>query len=389
MSKELGIADDICARMVNWRHDLHAHPETAFEEHRTAQVVADALMEMQISVHRGLGVTGVVGTLKNGEGPSIALRADMDALNMQELGTSPHKSSRDGKMHGCGHDGHTAMLLGAAVHLARHRPFRGTVHFVFQPAEENEGGGKKMVDEGLFEKFPADAVYGMHNIPGIPRGKFAIRTGIATAFLDTFEIEVTGKGCHAAAPETGIDSIVISAGLINALQSIVSRRIGAIEAAVVTVTQIHGGDTWNVVPEKVMMRGTVRTLDAGVQDRVEVAMKEVCAGFAQAHGATIDLRYMRGYPGVINTPAETDAAAAAAKSLVGEDQVITDIKPAMGSEDFAFMLQKCPGAYICIGAGESPNDPPLHNPYYDFNDAILPLGAAYWVELVKQQLPAA
>ncbi len=389
MSPNFGIESDTCARMVDWRHDLHANPETAFEEHRTAQIVADALMEMQIAVDRGLGGTGVVGTLKNGEGPSIALRADMDALNMQELGARAHKSTRAGKMHGCGHDGHTAMLLGAAVHLARHRPFRGTVHFVFQPAEENEGGGRKMVEDGLFEKFPADAVYGMHNIPQIPRGKFGIRTGIATAFLDTFEITVTGKGCHAAAPETGIDSVVIAANLVTTLQSIVSRRIGAIEAAVVTVTQIHGGDTWNVVPEQVVMRGTVRTLDAGIQDRVEAAMKEVCTGIAQAHGATIDLRYMRGYPGVINTPEETDAAAAAAARLVGGEQVMTDIKPAMGSEDFAFMLQKRPGAYICIGAGETDSDPPLHNPYYDFNDAILPLGAAYWVELVKQQLPAA
>lgn len=389
MSTNFGIESDTCARMTDWRHDLHANPETAFEEHRTAQIVADALMEMQIAVDRGLGGTGVVGTLKNGEGPSIALRADMDALNMTELGASAHKSTREGKMHGCGHDGHTAMLLGAAVHLARHRPFRGTVHFVFQPAEENEGGGRKMVEEGLFDKFPADAVYGMHNIPQMPRGKFGIRTGIATAFLDTFEITVTGKGCHAAAPETGIDSVVIAANLVTTLQNIVSRRIGAIDAAVVTVTQIHGGDTWNVVPEQVVMRGTVRTLDAGIQERVEAAMKEVCAGVAHAHGATIDLQYMRGYPGVINTPDETNAAAAAASRLVGDEQVMTDIKPAMGSEDFAFMLQKRPGAYICIGAGETANDPPLHNPYYDFNDAILPLGAAYWVELVKQQLPAA
>ncbi len=389
MSQTFGIEDDICARMTGWRHDIHANPETAFEEHRTAQIVADTLMEMQIAVDRGLGGTGVVGTLKNGDGPSIALRADMDALNMQELGARPYKSMNEGKMHGCGHDGHTAMLLGAAVHLARHRPFRGTVHFIFQPAEENEGGGRKMVEEGLFEKFPADAVYGMHNIPQIPRGRFAIRTGIATAFLDTFEIQVVGKGCHAAAPETGIDSVVVAAGLINALQTIVSRKIGAVESAVVTVTQIHGGDTWNVVPEHVVLRGTVRTLDADVQDRVEAAMKEVCAGIAQTHGATIDINYMRGYPGVINTPEETDAAAAAAMKLVGNDLVATDIKPAMGSEDFAFMLQKRPGAYICIGAGETDNDPPLHNPYYDFNDAILPLGAAYWVELVKQQLPAA
>ena len=389
MSKEFGIAEDICARMLDWRRDFHANPETAFEEHRTAQVVADALMEMQIPVHRGLGVTGVVGTLSNGDGPSIALRADMDALDLQELGAAPHKSRRDGKMHGCGHDGHTAMLLGAAVHLARHRPFRGTVHLIFQPAEENEGGGRKMVEDGLFDRFPADAVYGMHNIPNLPRGTFAIRPGVATAFLDTFEILVTGRGCHAAMPEKGVDPIVISAGLVSALQSVVSRRIGAVDAAVVSVTQIHGGDTWNVVPDTVLLRGTVRTLDAEVQDQVEAAMNQICAGVAQTHGGTVDLKYRRGYPGVINTPAETDAAASAAARLVGSAQVQTDIRPAMGSEDFAFMLQKRPGAYICIGAGETGNDPPLHNPYYDFNDAILPLGAAYWVALVKQQLPAA
>lgn len=388
MSKEFGIADDICGRMLDWRHDLHANPETAFEEHRTAELVADALMEMQIPVHRGLGGTGVVGTLKNGDGPSIALRADMDALDLHELGSVAHKSRRDGKMHGCGHDGHTAMLLGAAVHLARHKPFRGTVHFIFQPAEENEGGGRKMVEDGLFEKFPADAVYGMHNIPNLPRGTFAIRSGIATAFLDTFEIVITGSGCHAATPEKGIDPIVIAAQLVFMLQTIVSRRIGAMDAAVVSVTQIHGGDTWNVVPETVTLRGTVRTLDAGVQDQVGIAMNQICAGVAQTHGAKVDLKYMRGYPGVINTPSETEAAAAAAAKLVGDAQVQTDIKPAMGSEDFAFMLQKRPGAYICIGAGETANDPPLHNPYYDFNDAILPLGAAYWVALVKQQLSA-
>jgi amidohydrolase len=389
MSKEFGIADDICARMLEWRHDLHANPETAFEEHRTADLVADALTDMQIPVHRGLGGTGVVGTLKNGDGPTIALRADMDALHLQELAERAHKSTRNGKMHACGHDGHTAMLLGAAVQLARHRPFRGTVHFIFQPAEENEGGGRQMVEEGLFEKFPADAVYGMHNIPAIPRGKFAVRKGIATAFLDTFEIVVTGSGCHAATPEKGIDAIVISAQLVFTLQTIVSRRIGATDAAVVSVTQVHGGDTWNVVPETVTLRGTVRTLDASIQDQVEAAMNQVCAGVGQTHGAKIELKYMRGYPGVINTHVETEAAASAAASVVGTAQVLTDIKPAMGSEDFAFMLQERPGAYICIGAGETANDPPLHNPYYDFNDAILPLGAAYWVELVKQQLPTA
>jgi len=389
MYREPEIAEDTRQRMLAWRHDIHANPETAFEEHRTANVVANALMLMGIPVHRGLAGTGVVGTLRNGDGPSIALRADLDALNMTELGERAHKSTCAGKMHGCGHDGHTAMLLGAAAHLARHKPFQGTVHFVFQPAEENEGGGRQMVDEGLFEQFPADAVYGMHNFPGMPRGQFGIRTGTMTAYLDTFEIVITGRGCHGAMPETGIDPVMISAQLVNALQTIVSRRIGATESAVVSVTQIHGGDTWNVVPETVVLRGTARALDAAIQDKVEAAMNQICAGMAQTHGATVALKYMRGYPGVVNTATETAAAVAAAASLVGEAQVHTDIAPAMGSEDFAFMLQKRPGAYIGIGAGEGPNDPPVHNPYYDFNDRILPLGAAYWVALVKRQLAAA
>ncbi|RDI19568.1 M20 aminoacylase family protein [Pseudacidovorax intermedius] len=389
MYRDPEIADDIRQSMVAWRRDIHANPETAFEEHRTANVVAQALTLMGLPVHRGLAVTGVVATLRNGEGPSIALRADLDALNMQELGRQPHASRCNGKMHACGHDGHTAMLLGAAAHLARHKPFRGTVHFVFQPGEENEGGGRVMVEEGLFDQFPADAVYGMHNFPQLPRGHFAIRTGTMTAFLDTFEIVVTGKGSHGAMPETGIDSVVVAAQLINALQTIVSRRTAATQSAVVSVTQIHGGDTWNVIPEEVVLRGTVRTLDAAVQDRTEAAMRQICEGVARTHGATASLKYMRGYPGVVNTPAETQAAIAAAASLVGEGQVHTDIAPAMGSEDFAFMLQKRPGAYIGIGAGEGADDPPVHNPYYDFNDKVLPLGAAYWVALVQQQLPAA
>lgn len=389
MYREPEISEDIRQSMVAWRRDIHANPETAFEESRTANVVANALALMGIPVHRGLAGTGVVGTLVHGDGPSIALRADLDALNMQELGAQAHASRCAGKMHACGHDGHTAMLLGAAAHLAQHKPFRGTVHFVFQPAEENEGGGRVMVEQGLFEQFPADAVYGMHNMPGLPRGQFAIRTGVMTAFLDTFEITVTGKGSHGAMPETGIDSVVVAAQLVNALQTVVSRRTKATDSAVVSVTQIHGGDTWNVIPEQVVLRGTVRTLDAGVQEKTVAAMRQICEGVGRTHGATVALDYRYGYPGVINTAAETDAAVAAAAILVGADKVHTDIQPTMGSEDFAFMLQKRPGAYIVIGAGEGPNDPPVHNPYYDFNDNILPLGAAYWVELVKKQLPVA
>jgi len=386
----LEIAEDICQNMQNWRRDIHAHPETAFEENRTSELVAQALKAMGMSVHQGLAKTGVVGTLCNGDGPSIALRADLDALNMQELGEAAHASCHSGKMHACGHDGHTAMLLGAAAHLARHpESFQGTVHFFFQPAEENEGGGRVMVEDGLFDLFPADAVYGMHNMPHLARGQFAVRTGVMSAFLDTFEITVTGKGCHGAMPETGVDAIVIASQLVGTLQTVVSRRIAATDAAVVSVTQIHGGDTWNVIPEQVVLRGTTRALDASVREHIHAQMRQICQTLGAVYGASIDLEFSRGYPGVINTPTETQAAIAAASSVVGSEKVLTDIKPMMGSEDFSFMLQQRPGAYILIGAGESDNDPPVHNPYYDFNDRILPLGAAYWVKLVQQQLAVA
>jgi len=386
----LEIAEDICQNMQNWRRDIHAHPETAFEENRTSALVAQALKAMGMSVHQGLAKTGVVGTLRNGDGPSIALRADLDALNMQELGQVTHASCHAGKMHACGHDGHTAMLLGAAAHLARNKEsFQGTVHFFFQPAEENEGGGRVMVEDGLFDLFPADAVYGMHNMPNLARGQFAIRTGVMSAFLDTFEITVTGKGCHGAMPETGVDAIVIASQLVGALQTVVSRRIAATDAAVVSVTQIHGGDTWNVIPEQVVLRGTTRALDATVREQIHAHMRQICQALGPVHGAQIDLEFSRGYPGVINTPAETQAAITAATEVVGSEKVLTDIKPMMGSEDFSFMLEQRPGAYILIGAGESDNDPPVHNPYYDFNDRILPLGAAYWVKLVQQQLAVA
>lgn len=387
MSLELDIDDDVRRSMVAWRRDIHANPETGFEEQRTSNVVAQALALMGLEVHRGLAGTGVVATLRNGDGPSIGLRADLDALHLQELGKRDHASTCAGKMHACGHDGHTAMLLGAAAHLARHKPFKGTVRFIFQPAEENLGGGRVMVEQGLFEQLPVDAVYGMHNVPAVPRGKFAIRTGTMTAFLDTFEIVVTGKGCHGAMPEAGIDPIVVAANLVNALQTVVSRRTAATASAVVSVTQIHGGDTWNVIPESVVLRGTTRALEAGVRRRTREAMEQICRGVAATHGCDVRMEYFEGYPGVVNTPEEARAAACAAASLVGADKVETQAKPSMGSEDFAFMLQERPGAYIVIGAGEGDDDPPVHNPYYDFNDNILPLGAAYWVALVKQQLP--
>jgi amidohydrolase/hippurate hydrolase len=383
------LADDTIARMTAWRRDLHAHPETAYQEHRTSDVVANALQAMGIEIHRGLAGTGVVGTLKNGDGPSIGLRADMDALDMTELGEKPYMSQNPGKMHGCGHDGHTSMLLGAAEYLAKHRNFRGTVHFIFQPAEENEGGGKKMIEEGLFDLFPCDSVYGMHNMPSMPEGVFGIRKGAIMACLDTFEVVITGKGTHAAQPERGIDPIVASSQLINALQTITSRRTSALDALVVTVTQIHGGDTWNVIPETVTLRGTVRSFDAKVRDRAEELFAKVCGGVADTTDTKIDVNYMRGYPATVNSPAEAILATEVATSLVGEDKVDPDCVPNMASEDFAFMLEAKPGAYVFLGAGKEPGkDAPLHNPYYDFNDDVLGLGARYWVALAERVLKA-
>lgn len=381
------IDEDICARMRVWRRDLHAHPETAFQEHRTARLVATTLEAIGLNVHLGLAGTGVVAALRNGEGPTITLRADMDALDIQELSSLPYASTVPGKMHACGHDGHTAMLLGAAAQLARRPRFAGCVQFVFQPAEENEGGGRVMVEQGLFERFPCSAVYGMHNFPGLELGRFAIRSGCMTAFLDNFEIRIEGRGCHGATPELGIDPIVSAAQLINALQTIVSRNVAAAEAAVVSVTQIHGGDTWNVIPTQVSLRGTARSLDSGVRARIQTAMERICEGIARSQGTAVALDYRRGYPGVVNTARETAAATAAAAGLVGIANVDTDTPPLMAAEDFAFMLQHCPGAYIGIGTGRGPDTPPVHTPYYDFNDEALPLGAAYWVALTELELP--
>jgi amidohydrolase/hippurate hydrolase len=381
------IDPDIRARMVQWRQDIHAHPETAFTEHRTSELVAGVLGDLGLDVHRGLAGTGVVATLYNGEGPAIGLRADMDALDIHECSGVAYASRTPGKMHACGHDGHTAMLLGAAAQLARAPDFRGTVHFIFQPAEENEGGGRVMVEQGLFERFPVAAVYGMHNFPELPLGHFAIREGCMTAFLDNFEIRVEGRGCHGATPELGIDPIVAAAQLVGALQTIASRTLSAREAGVVSVTQIHGGDTWNVIPPQVVLRGTTRALDAGVRERIEAAMQRICRGTAEATGAGIVLDYRRGYPGVVNTGPQTRAAAAAARRVAGATNVDEEAPPIMAAEDFAFMLQRVPGAYIGIGTGRGPDTPPVHNPRYDFNDDALPLGAAYWKALVEQELP--
>jgi amidohydrolase len=374
--------------MKSWRQDIHAHPETAFEEFRTSDLVAEKLVSFGIEVHRGLAGTGVVGVLKGtgGDGGAIGLRADMDALDIEEQTNLEYRSKNAGKMHACGHDGHTTMLLGAARHLSENRDFAGIVHFIFQPAEENEGGGQKMVEDGLFEQFPMDQVYGLHNWPGMPVGQMGVRAGPVMASTDTFEIIVTGKGAHAAMPHQGIDTIVTAAEIVCALQTIASRMFDPVDPVVVSVTQFHGGDTWNVIPEEVVLRGTVRAFNNEVQNRLEPAIKKIASGIAEAHGASVTLRYERGYPPTVNSERETGIAANAAARLVGQDNVLDQANPSMGAEDFAFLLQEKPGAYAWIGAGEDHIN--LHNPAYDFNDDLLPLGASYWVNLVTETLGA-
>ena len=376
-------------RMQQWRHDLHAHPETAFSEFRTADLVARELERAGAAVHRGLGKTGVVGTFARGDGPVIGLRADMDALDMQELGEPAHRSTIAGKMHGCGHDGHTAMLLGAAHHLAADPGWRGTLHLIFQPAEEHAGGGLAMVRDGLFDRYDCQAVFALHNSPNLPFGTVSTRVGTVMANCDTYEITVTGKGCHAAQPEHGVDPIVAAAQVVIAMQTIVSRNVKPTDALAMSLTQIHAGDTWNVVPNSVMLRGSCRSLTAATRQLAERRLREVCAGVALSSGAAIDVQVFRGYPACINTQDEVQLAVRAAARVVGQAQVDAACTPRMGSEDFAYMLEQRPGAYVFLGAARpGQENPPVHNPYYDFNDDILPLGAHYWIELVKEAMPA-
>ena len=378
------------ADMRQWRQHLHQFPETAFEETQTAKFIADKLTGFGLVVHQGLGKTGVVATLSAGNSSKkIALRADMDALFIQEQNTFAYKSLHDGKMHACGHDGHSAMLLGAAKYLSEHSNFNGTVYFIFQPAEEGRAGAKQMIEDGLFEQFPADCVFGMHNFPDIPVGHFAVKSGAMMASFDCFEITLTGQATHAAMPHLGNDAIVASAQLINALQTIVSRNLNPADPAVVSITQIHAGNTWNAIPESVVLRGTFRCFSSAVQtiiaDKITQLVNSICGGF----DVSADIRFNpenAGYPVTFNSETETAIALKAAIAVAGEDCVNQQPTPSMGSEDFAFMLQEKPGCYIWIGNGSSENSCLLHNPHYDFNDAILPVGAAYWVKLVEMKL---
>lgn len=375
--------------MTQWRQSIHANPETGYEEERTSDMVATLLGSFGVEVHKGLAKTGVVGVLKgkHANGATIGLRADMDALNISEETNLPYRSRNEGKMHACGHDGHTAMLLGAAKYLAETRDFAGTVCFIFQPAEESGGGGKRMIGEGLFRKFPMDAVYGLHNWPGLPVGTVVARPGPMMAASDVFEITITGKGGHAALPHQTVDSVVTAAQCIIALQSITSRTTDPLAAQVISVSQVEGGQTFNIIPETVRLRGTARSFDADLRERIEPMIRRVLDGVCAAHGASAHLKFFRSYPATVNHEAETAHAADAARRIVGDGNVRDDIKPCMGAEDFAYMLEEKPGSYIWLGAGEDRAG--LHSPHYDFNDEILPVGASYWAELVERQLPAA
>ena len=374
--------------MTAWRRDIHAHPETAFEEKRTSDIVADKLESFGIEVHRGLAKTGVVGRLKAGTAPkAIGLRADLDALNLPEKNDFSYRSRHEGKMHACGHDGHITMLLGAARYLAETRNFDGTVHFIFQPAEEGGGGGKVMVDEGLFEQFPCQAVYGMHNWPGMARGRIGVRTGAMMASADMFSIRIRGRGGHAAMPHHAIDPVVVGAQIVTALQTIASRTNDPLDSVVVSVTQFHAGTADNVIPDEAVLSGTCRALSPAGRDMIERRMRETVDGIAAAHGIAADLDYRRNYPVLVNTAEETARAARAAARVVGEANVAIDDPPVMGSEDFAFMLQAKPGSYIWIGNGVGEEGGCMvHNPHYDFSDEILPVGASYWAALVEQEL---
>jgi hippurate hydrolase len=379
------------------RRDIHAHPELCYEEQRTADVVAARLTEWGIPVVRGLGVTGVVGIIKNGTSDrAIGLRADMDALPMQELNTFDHASRHAGKMHACGHDGHTTMLLGAAHYLSQNRNFDGTVYLIFQPAEEGGAGARRMMDDGLFERFPMDAVYGMHNWPGIKAGSFGVVAGPMMASSNEFRVVVKGKGAHAAQPHRGIDPVMVAVQIAQAWQTIISREKNPLDTAVLSITQIHAGSATNVIPDEAVMIGTVRTFSTSVLDLIERRMNELANGLAAGFGATIDFSFKRNYPPLINHPEQTAFAIEAMRAVVGADNVDTNVEPTMGAEDFAFMLQEKPGCYVFIGNGDGDHRSQghglgpcqLHNGSYDFNDHLLPIGASFWARLVEMSLTA-
>ncbi|MGH6945532.1 MAG: M20 aminoacylase family protein [Geminicoccaceae bacterium] len=376
--------------MTVWRRDLHAHPELGFEEQRTSAKVAEQLRSFGLDeVHTGLAKTGVIGVLRVGASErTIGLRADMDALPIHESTGRAYASTAPGKMHACGHDGHTTMLLGAARYLAETRNFAGTVYFIFQPAEEMLGGGRAMVEEGLFERFPVAQVFGMHNMPGLPLGSFAMRSGPIMAAADRFTITLVGRGGHAAMPHQCRDPLVAAAQIVLGLQTIVARNVDPVRLAVVSVTQVHGGDTFNVIPKTAMVTGTSRSFQPEIRDLLERRTGEVARGLGTALGVEVEVAYERGYPPTVNAGAETELAALAAEEVAGSDRVERAAAPLMGAEDFSYMLEQRPGSYIFLGNGDDEGAPMLHSPEYDFNDEALTSGASYWARLVERVLPA-
>ena len=389
------------AALAQIRRDIHAHPELCFEEVRTADLVAQKLTEGGIPIHRGLGKTGVVGIVHGRDGGAcgrgIGLRADMDALPMQEFNTFSHASQHTGKMHACGHDGHTAMLLAAAQHLAKHRDFDGTVYLIFQPAEEGGGGAREMMSDGLFERFPMEAVFGIHNWPGMPAGTFAVSPGPVMASSNEFKITIRGKGGHAAMPHNTVDPLPIACQMVQAFQTIITRNKKPVDAGVISVTMIHTGEATNVVPDTCEIQGTVRTFTLEVLDLIEERMRDIARHTCAAFGATCEFEFDRNYPPTINSAAEANFAREVMEHIVGKDCVLPQ-EPTMGAEDFAYMLQAKPGAYGFIGngdglhrgkyegAGHDAGPCTLHNPRYDFNDDLIPLGGTYWVELATRWL---
>jgi hippurate hydrolase len=376
--------------VIALRRDFHAHPEVAFKETRTSEIIARSLESFGLEVHRGLAKTGVVGVLKKGSSArSIGLRADMDALILEEKTDLPHRSQNPGNHHGCGHDGHSAILLGAARFLSLFRDeldFDGSVHFIFQPAEEGEGGAKAMVADGLFERFPMDAIYGMHNWPEIPEGRIVVLNGPVMASDSHLKITVRGRGCHAAMPQQGVDTLLVASHLVVVLQTVVSRTLPPSESAVVSVTRMHGGSAMNIIPDEAVLYGTIRSFSLETQDTIEGAVKRLCAGMGEAFGAKIDAEFEHRYPPTVNSAAEAGLCIRAAEAAVGAENVIKDAPPSTGAEDFAYMLLEKPGCYIWLGSGGPEHIYPLHNPNYDFNDGVIAAGIRYWTRLVETAL---
>jgi amidohydrolase len=373
------------------RRDIHAHPELAFEESRTASIVAERLKAWGIEVHTGIAKTGVVGVIqgRKGDGKAIGLRADMDCLPIPEANTFEHKSKHEGRMHACGHDGHTTMLLGTARYLAETRNFEGTAYVIFQPAEEGGGGGQVMVKEGLFERFPAHQVYAIHNYPGLPAGTMAVRSGPVMAATDEVEVIVRGRGGHAAFPHLTVDPVVVAAHVITALQTIASRSVDPVDAVVLSLCSMQTSQTgaFNVIPDSVRMLGTVRSFKPQTRDFAEKRIGEMARKVAEAFGASADVRYTRGYPATVNSAAEAQFAARVGERVFGKGKVVTEFDPVMGGEDFSYMLEARPGAYVFLGQGGGPGACFLHNANYDFNDEVIPLGAGYLAALVEEALP--